>query len=38
MTIALWVRTVRNEMLINGVWAICDTEPTVRFLPGIKYG
>jgi len=29
-------RTVRNEMLINGVWAICDTEPTVRFYPALN--
>ncbi len=32
-----WVaRTVRNEMLINGVWAICDTEPTVRMYPALN--
>ena len=31
-----WIaRTVRNEMLINGVWAICDTEPTVRMYPAL---
>ena len=29
-------RTVRNEMLINGVWAICDTEPTVRMYPALN--
>ncbi|MDG1163743.1 MAG: aminotransferase class III-fold pyridoxal phosphate-dependent enzyme [Porticoccaceae bacterium] len=32
-----WVaRTVRNEMLVNGVWAICDTEPTVRMYPALN--
>jgi acetylornithine/succinyldiaminopimelate/putrescine aminotransferase len=29
-------RTVRNEMLVNGVWAICDTEPTVRMYPALN--
>ena len=29
-------RTVRNEMLKNGVWAICDTEPTVRMYPALN--
>lgn len=28
-------RTVRNEMLANGVWAICDSEPTVRLYPAL---
>jgi acetylornithine/succinyldiaminopimelate/putrescine aminotransferase len=29
-------RTVRNEMLVNGIWAICDTEPTVRMYPALN--
>ena len=28
-------RTVRNEMLANGVWAICESEPTVRLYPAL---
>jgi len=23
-------------MLVNGVWAICDTEPTVRMYPALN--
>ncbi len=29
-------RSVRNEMLKNGVWAICDMEPTVRLYPALN--
>ena len=29
-------RSVRNEMLKNGVWAICDMEPTVRMYPALN--
>lgn len=29
-------RSVRNHMLNNGVWAICDSEPTVRMYPALN--
>jgi acetylornithine/succinyldiaminopimelate/putrescine aminotransferase len=29
-------RSIRNEMLKNGVWAICDMEPTVRMYPALN--
>ncbi len=29
-------RSVRDHMLNNGVWAICDSEPTVRMYPALN--
>ena len=29
-------RSVRNEMLKNGVWAICEMEPNVRMYPALN--
>ena len=29
-------RSVRNEMLLNGVWAICENEPTLRMYPALN--
>lgn len=29
-------RSVRNEMLCNGVWAICEMEPNVRIYPALN--
>ncbi|MGK0500544.1 MAG: 4-aminobutyrate aminotransferase-like enzyme [Oceanicoccus sp.] len=29
-------RSVRDHMLNNGVWAICDAEPTVRMYPALN--
>lgn len=29
-------RSVRNEMLLRGVWAICDNEPQVRMYPALN--
>ena len=34
---SVWVaRTVRNELLINGVWAICNEESTLRMYPALN--
>lgn len=30
-----WARSVRDEMLRLGVWAICDSEPQVRLYPAL---
>lgn len=33
----VWVaRTVRNELLINGVWALCNEESTLRMYPALN--
>ena len=33
----VWVaRTVRNQLLINGVWALCNEESTLRMYPALN--
>jgi 4-aminobutyrate aminotransferase/(S)-3-amino-2-methylpropionate transaminase len=31
-----WARSVRDQMLRMGVWAICDSEPQVRLYPALN--
>ncbi len=31
-----WARSVRDVLLRNGVWAICDFEPTIRMYPALN--